>query len=364
MRSSPLREIHERLGATFGEFAGWEVPSVYSSAIEEHMAVRRSVGIFDISHMGRLLITGAHSVEAMERVYTKRISKTKEGFMSGPTLALNSHARVIDDEMLYNIDGNRWLVVPNAAAHERMLNHLASAGATVTDVRDDYALLAIQGPKAVEIMEAMGASWAQDLKPLEFRVDESLGGERTFVISRSGWTGEDGFEIVAPPKAASRIFMRAVELGARPAGITARDTLRMEMGFVLLGSEYGEDPRRFPCAVSLRYGMGAIDWGKRGYIGEEALRACRREGSRWLRIGIVMRRESAKIIPRAGSILWVEDVQVGWVTSGSYSPVLERGIAQAYIDARYAIIGESVEVEVRGERHEAKLSDFPFVRKP
>lgn len=363
MRSSPLLEIHEKLGATFGEFAGWEVPSVYSSAVEEHMAVRRSAGIFDISHMGRLLLTGAPSVEAMERVYTKRISKTREGFMSGPTLALNQYARVIDDEMVYNIDGNTWFIVPNAAAHERMLSHLIAAGAAVSDVRDDYALLALQGPKAVEIMERLGAPWAQGLKPLEFRVGESLAGERTFIISRSGWTGEDGFEIVASPKAASQIFLKAIEAGARPAGITARDTLRMEMGFPLLGNEYGEDPRRFPCALSLRYGMGAIEWGKSGFIGEEALRACRREGARWVRVGVVMRKEAGKIIPRPGTALWVEDVRIGWVTSGSYSPVLERGIAQAYVDSRYAIIGEVVEVEARGERFEAKLSDFPLVRR-
>jgi len=137
----------------------------------------------------------------------------------------------------------------------------------------------------------------------------------------------------------------------------------MEMGFVLGEHEYGEDPVKYPCALSLRYGMGAITWSKKGFAGEEALRACRREGVRWIRVGLKLAKEAGSIVPRTGDQVYVEDVNVGWVTSGSYSPVLKRGIAQAYVDSRYALFGEYVEVVVRGKRVEAKIVDFPFIEK-
>ncbi|MEN2999670.1 MAG: glycine cleavage system aminomethyltransferase GcvT [Acidilobaceae archaeon] len=368
MRTVQLRALHEEMGANFLEFAGWEVPGDYGSAVEEHLAVRREAGIFDISHMGRLLISGPDALALIEAVYTKKVSKTKEGFMSGPTLALNQLARVKDDEMLYNL-GNSWFVVPNAAAAERMAEHMLSVAASrglkvsVEDVRERFSLLALQGPRAGEVMEKLGAGWALSLKPLEFRTGEEVAGAKTFLVSRSGWTGEDGFELVAEPGDARKIYLEAVRAGARPAGIVARDTLRMEMGFVLLGKEYGEDASKFPCAVSLRYGMGAIDWSKRGFVGEEALRACRREGARWVRVGLVMRKEAGRAIPREGSKVKVEDLEVGWITSGTFSPVLERGIAQAYVESPYALIGEVVEVEIRGERYEAKVSDFPLIKR-
>lgn len=369
VRVTPLRDVHVELGASFGEFAGWEVPMVYTSTVEEHMAVRGGVGVFDISHMGRLVLSGSHVLDLIELVYTKRVSRTKVGFMSGPTLALNNYARVKDDEMLYNIDGERWFLVPNAAVADAMESYLKNVAEShgfkveVWNLRDEYAMLAIQGPRAVEVMEKLGASWANSLKPLEFRVGERIAGVETFIVSRSGWTGEDGFEIIAKPGAAEVILRESIRAGAKPAGIAARDTLRIEMGFVLGGFEYGEDPLKFPCAYSLRYGMGAIDWSKRGFIGEEALRACRREGARWVRVGLIMRKEAARVIPRHGYKVYVEDMEVGWVTSGTYSPVLGRGIAQAYIDSRYALIGESVEVEVRGSRYEARITDFPFIKR-
>jgi len=142
-----------------------------------------------------------------------------------------------------------------------------------------------------------------------------------------------------------------------------RDTLRIRMGFVLGDHEYGEDPVKYPCALALRYGMGAITWSKKGFVGEEALRACRREGLRWIRIGLKMGKEAGRLFPRQGSSVYVDDVWIGWVTSGCYSPVLNRGIAMAYLDTRYAILGEEVEVDIHGRRLPAKIVDFPFIEK-
>ncbi len=366
-RRVPLYDLHRELGASFGEFAGWEVPMVYTSTVEEHMAVRESVGVFDISHMGRVRLRGPDVLDLIERLFTKKLSKTKEGFMSGPTLALTPLARVIDDEMFYRVSDEEWLVVPNAAVADKMINYFRSKAGElglkveVEDLRGEYSLLAIQGPRVVEAVEKLGAGWAADLKPLEFRVNVEFGPARAYIVSRSGWTGEDGFELWLPHGEAAKLIRELLRVGVKPAGIAARDTLRIEMGFVLGGHEYGEDPLRFPCALSLRYGLGAIDWSKTGYVGEDALRACRREGVRWIRVGLVMKKKHARFIPRQGYPIIVADQVVGWVTSGTYSPVIGRGVGMGYIDTRYAVLGEPVEIEARGRRYEAKLSDFPLI---
>lgn len=365
----PLYEFHSRLGATFGEFAGWTVPLYYTSAIEEHKTVRSSAGIFDISHMGRLLIRGSGSLELLERLFTKRLGKTKTGYMSGPTLALNEYARVKDDEMFYRVSDDEWLVVPNAAVADNMRDYMVVKAkeygfeVEVVDMRGEYSLLALQGPKAPEALKRVGGGDLVDLKPLQFAMNVRIGDIEVYVASRSGWTGEDGFEFWIRHDMAEKLIKRLIGVGVKPVGIASRDSLRIEMGFVLGGNEYGEDPLKYPCALSLRYGLGAIDWEKTAYVGEEALRACRREGVRWIRVGLVMKKKHARFIPRHGYLLRVEDQVVGWVTSGTYSPIINRGIGQAYIDSRYAIFGEPViVVSDTGRRSgEAKLRDFPLI---
>ena len=366
-----LEDVHESLGADFGEFAGWRVPMVYTSTLEEHMAVRTGVGLFDISHMGRLRIAGPGSLDLLERLYTKRLGKTKIGFMSGPTLALNEYARVKDDEMFYRVSDDEWLVVPNAAVKDLMLEYLGSwarrlglKDVVVEDLTGKYALLALQGPMAESVVRKLGGGDIAGLKPLEFIVDTSLAGARIYLASRSGWTGEDGFEFWVEPGEARRLYKAFLDAGVKPVGIAARDTLRIEMGFVLGGHEYGEDPVVYPCALSLRYGMGAIDWDKTGYVGEPMLRACRKEGIRWVRIGLIMKKKSARFIPRQGYSITIEGQPVGWVTSGTYSPVRRRGIGMGYIDVRYAVFGEPVEIVApSGRSGMAKLSDFPLIEK-
>ncbi len=354
-----------------GEFAGWEVPMLYTSAIEEHVTVRKSVGIFDVSHMGRLRIKGSHSLDLLQAVFTKNIAKTKEGFMSGPTLALNIWARVRDDEMPYKVSNDEWLLVPNASYTEQMKEHLKNMAkkldlqdVVIEDLTQKYVMLAVQGPEAANVMEKIGATWASDLKPLQFVLERKIGDVEVFLVSRSGWTGEDGFEIWVEPKNAIELYRKLLNAGAKPVGIISRDTLRIEMGFVLGGNEYGEDPRKWPCALSLRYGMGAIDWEKKGYEGYEALHACRREGVKWLRVGFVMRKKFARMIPRHGYKIIVEDQIIGWVTSGTYSPIRKRGLGMGYVDSRYAIPDMVIEIEdSRGKRGEAKIEEFPLIKR-
>jgi aminomethyltransferase len=366
----PLLDFYiERLRAEPGYFGDWEVPMRYTSAIEEHMAVRSSVAFFDVSHMGRIALRGPDVVSFIQYIYTKDLSKVKEWSMSGPTLALTELARVRDDEMLYKISEEEWLLVPNALARERMLEYfrkvISEKGfrVEVSDLTEKYSMLAIQGPRSAELMESLGAKWAGDLKLLEFRLNEEIAGVKLYLVSRSGWTGEDGFEVWGDHGEVKKLVETLISRGVKAAGLIARDTLRIEMGFVLGGHEYGEDPVKFPCAVSLRYGMGAISWDKKGFVGEDALRACRREGARWIRVGLRMGKEAGRLFPREGSGVYVDDVYVGWITSSCYSPVLNRGVAMAYIDTRYAILGEEVEVDIRGKKYTAKIVDFPFIKK-
>ncbi|OYT57209.1 MAG: glycine cleavage system protein T [Desulfurococcales archaeon ex4484_217_2] len=363
-----LWEFHvKELGATMGEFAGWEVPMLYTSSLEEHNIVRTSVGIFDVAHMGRIKLTGPDVLPFLQKIYTKDMSKTKEYWMSGPTMALNEYARVKDDEMAYKVSDEEWYVIANAPYREKMLKYydeiIKKYGfkVKVEDITFKTAMIAVQGPKVEEVFEKIGAGWANDLHTLEFRMNEEIAGQKVFLISRSGWTGEDGFEIWAEPKAMVEIYRALLKAGAKPVGTICRDTLRIEMGYVLGEDEYGEDPTKFPPALCLRYGLGAITWSKRGFIGEEALRACRREGCRWIRVGIRMTKKHARAILRHGYPVYVEDQVVGWITSGAYSPYLKRSVGQAYIDSRYAIFGEYVEVEIRGKRYEGRIFDFPLV---
>lgn len=358
-----------KYGAEIGLFGDWEVPYRFTNYIDEHMAVRTSAGLFDVSHMGRLVLRGADVLPLIQYVYTKDLSKIKEGSMSGPTLALNEYARVKDDEMLYKVSDEEWIVVTNALVRENMLSYISQIirekgfRVHVEDLTEKYAMIAIQGPESPRLMDEIGGKWASDLKPLEFRLDETLGNNRVFLVSRSGWTGEDGFEIWGDPISLAEIVEKLVGRGARLAGLIARDSLRIEMGFVLGSHEYGEDPSTYPCALALRYGMGAITWGKKGFVGEEALRKCRREGVEWIRYGLKMGKEAGRLFPRQGAGVFVEDVNIGWVTSGTYSPVLNRGIAMAYLKTTHAILGEQVEVDIRGKRYPAKIVDFPFIEK-
>lgn len=370
VRESPLLTYYvDKLKAEVGEFAGWNVPMKFTNSIEEHLNTRRDVSFFDVTHMGRIFLKGADVSEFLELIYTKRVSETKQGFMSGPTLALNEYARVKDDEMLYRLSDEEWFVVVNAEAREKMINYYRSIiekrrfRVSVEDLTASVVMIAVQGPRSVDVLNKLGFRDAQHLKPLEFRLNVDVSGISLFLVSRSGWTGEDGFEIWLKPGDALNLVNKLLELNVKPAGLIARDTLRMEMGFVLYGHEYGEDPVKYPCALALRYGFKAIDWSKRGFIGEDALRSCRRNGVDHLRVGLKLSKSAGRAIPRHGCRVYVEDVEIGWVTSGAYSPVLDRGIAQAYVKSGYALLGEEVNVEIRGKMFEAKIVDFPFIEK-
>ncbi|KSW12007.1 glycine cleavage system protein T [Pyrodictium occultum] len=369
LRRIPLYDVHKSLGAQFGEFAGWEAPINYTSVIEEHVAVRTSVGFFDLSHMGRLLLSGPDAIRVLDRLVPRDIS-SEEGMMVGPTAFLNERAGFRDDVMTYNLGSEGWLIVPNAANIEKIYAWLEgwigrlNAQARVEDHTMDWVLFAIQGPKAAELMRMLGApSEVLDLRILRFRrnVELEAAGARALIVSRSGWTGEDGFEVIAEAGEGEKILRKAAELlpklEGRLCGLGARDSLRMEMGFVLYGHEIDEDTT----PVEARYWWVFQPGPKKECVGCPALREALRRGASRVRVGLKLGKK-ARVVPRQGDKVYVEDVEVGYVTSGAYSPMLRRSLAQAYIEPSHALMGMTVEVERRGRRYKAKIVDFPVVQ--
>ncbi len=359
----PLREVHRELGAEFGEFAGWETPMVYESTVKEHLAVRSNAGVFDVSHMGRIMIRGSHAAEFLDKMVPKSLGKVGVGSMSGPTALLNERAGFRDDVMLYNLGEEEWMLVCNAANREKVLSWLSEwrgrlgMDAEIIDATGSLAMLALQGPRSAEYMEKLGAGDdVLGLKMLRFLRNVELDGRRVFLVSRSGWTGEDGFEIVAEPPVAAHVLRRLVELGVKPAGLAARDTLRLEVGFVLYGHDIDEDTN----PLEARYWVYTP--GKKDYVGYEALMEAMRRGVSRVRVGIKMKK-GERGIPREGYRILLEGVEIGRITSGNYSPVLKRGIGMGYVDAGHALIGMEVQVDIRGRIQRAKILDFPLLKK-
>ncbi|MET1128009.1 MAG: glycine cleavage system aminomethyltransferase GcvT [Thermoproteota archaeon] len=365
LRRIPLYDLHKELGASFGEFAGWEAPINYGSVIDEHVAVRRTVGFFDLSHMGRITVEGGDAAKLLDLLVPRDIT-SEPGQMVGPTAFLNERAGFRDDVMLYNM-GSTWLVVPNAANIEKVYNWLLEnaekmgLSVKVEDRTEDLALFAIQGPRSRELMAALGAPREiLELKALRFATNVRLGSATAFLISRSGWTGEDGFEVIADLPNAEKILRVAHEklheLEGRLCGLAARDSLRMEVGFVLYGHEIDEDIN----PVEARYWWVFQPGPKQNCIGCPALREHLKRGVSRVRVGLRLGKKD-RVIPRPGDRVLVEDVEVGTVTSGAYSPILRRSIAQAYIRSSHALMGMNVFIERRGKLYKAKIVDFPLV---
>ncbi|MET1100965.1 MAG: glycine cleavage system aminomethyltransferase GcvT [Pyrodictiaceae archaeon] len=360
----PLYDVHKELGASFGEFAGWTTVINYSSIMEEHMAVRKRAGFFDLSHMGRLLLSGPDTVRLLDKLVPRYI-ESERGQMVGPTAFLTENAGFIDDIMLYNM-GERWMIVPNAMNIDKDKEWVEKwsqeLGLTVKvdDKTMEWVLFAIQGPEAIEVMKKLGAPpEILELKLLKFKENVRFeeASATTILVSRSGWTGEDGFEIIAEASEGEKILRKVHELGVQLCGLGARDSLRIEVGFVLYGDEIDEETT----PVDARYWWVYQPGPKRDCVGCRALREAMRRGASKIRLAIKLGK-GQRIIPRKGDKILVEDVEVGYVTSGTYSPILGRSIGQAYLKPSHALIGMSVTLEHRARRVKAKIADFPLVK--
>ncbi len=339
----------------------------YGNPIDEHLAARTSVAVFDVYHMGRYRIKGGDIFEFFQRAVSKDLRKFKEGTMSGPVLLLNDSGGIIDDIMLYYLRDDEWLAVVNAPNvvkdREWLLNLKKRFGFSdleIEDITKKTTLIAIQGPKAPEVIEALNAtSEVKTLKVLDFIPEAEILGSEATLISRSGWTGEEvrsfGFEIWTDIQHGSRVFKEAVKAGAKPAGLIARDSLRLEMGYLLSGVDMDESTN----PIEVRYWL-PLTLGKTECVGCESVMKKYEEGVNKVRVGFKLKKGD-RSIPRHGNKIFAGDKEVGYVTSGVYSPMLKRGIGMGYVKTSHAYIGYKLQVEIRGKLHEAKILEFPLI---
>ncbi|HWX96041.1 MAG TPA: glycine cleavage system aminomethyltransferase GcvT [Solirubrobacteraceae bacterium] len=350
LRRTPLFEQHRAAGATLVEFAGWEMPVQYEGVQPEHLAVRRSCGVFDVSHMGEIETGGPGALELLQRLLSNDVSKIPIGGAQYSVLC-REDGGVLDDLFTYRLDADRYLTVTNAANHqsdlEWFLAHVGSAqDVSVSDRIDDYAMLAVQGPRAREIVQAMSDS------PLPARMTAALRrlrGAETLVCG-TGYTGEDGVELLCRPQDAPSIWDEIVRRGAVPGGLAARDTLRLEACFHLYGNDLTVE--RGP----IEGGLGWCCKEDTGFIGSDAVRAVRSAGPAEKLVAFVI---DGPGIPRAHNPV----KGGGEVTSGTFSPCLNAGIGLAYVPAARSSVGERIEIDVRGKMRPAVIKEKPLYRK-
>jgi aminomethyltransferase len=358
LRATPLDAVHRALGAKMGPFAGWLMPIEYEGALAEHRAVRERVGLFDLTHLGKVEVTGPGALGMLQRVVTNDLSRAAVG-EAQYNLVLNEGGGVIEDLIVYRLDAERYFVVPNAANAQRVLQALEAEPAddrVHLVYHQDWCFLAVQGPGSVRVTSELFPE-AADLAFM--RCVETQYRRRPVILTRSGYTGEIGFELFTYQDVSEALwqalFEAAAPFGGMPCGLGARDVLRLEMGYPL----YGQD--LFESVTALEAGLGwAVRFDKGDFHGREALVRQRDQGLPTRLCGLVM--EERRRIPRAHHPVMRADDIVGEVTSGTFSPVLERGIALAYLwPADVADVGDTVEVDVRGRRGSATLARPPFV---
>lgn len=344
---TPLYASHVKLKARMVDFHGWEMPIQYAGIIDEHTAVRTRVGLFDLSHMGRVRIQGADRRAFLQRILTINVDQVPPG-KCRYTFLLTEKGTVIDDLILY-AGGPDDLLVVNASNREKdlewMRRHL-SGDVKIVDETFTTALIAIQGPRSVETLKRV---LDVDASAMGYYTFATLG---EFFVSRTGYTGEDGFEIFVPAARAVEIWERFIGANVAPIGLGARDTLRTEAAMPLYGNDL--DDATTPLEAGLDF---AVDLAKPEFLGQAALKA----GKPARRLaGLVM---ESKRIARQGFDVFHDGKKAGTVTSGTWSPVLEKSIAMAYLPPELRKEGTAVEVDVRGRREKAAVVKLPFYRR-
>jgi aminomethyltransferase len=353
LRRTPLFEVQRAAGGRIVPFAGWEMPVSFSGILEEHRAVRTSVGLFDVSHMGRYRLEGPRSGEVLDWLVTVRASAVESGQWLY-TMLLDERGGVLDD-LLVGWYGESFLAVVNASNREpdfaRIAGRVAQAGgAALYDDSEKYAMLALQGPGSRDLL---GRVTGADLNGIGYyRMAPGAWQGEELIISRTGYTGELGYEIYIRSGAAERFWTALREAGAFPCGLGARDTLRLEMGYPLYGHELdcGHTP--------LEAGLGwVVDFGKPDFCGREALLRQKEQGVKVLLRGI---EAAGRDIPRAGYALFRDTREVGRLASGGIAPSTGKGIGTAYLPVELAAPGTALELDLRGRRAPVSVVKPPF----
>jgi aminomethyltransferase len=360
VKRTPLASTHSRLGARMTEFGGYEMPLSYRGIIQEHLAVRRTAGLFDLSHMGEFHLEGPHALDLLERAMTNSASRLVDG-QAQYTIMCADDGGTIDDLIVYRLAAERYMLCVNASnitADWEWLCQLNRDGAALTNHSDETALIAIQGPHAIAILARMTELAVASIGRFRTMSGEVAG--VTSLVARTGYTGEDGFEIFCPAADGERLFEALLTAGAadgiEPCGLGARDTLRMEAGLPLYGHEL--DRTTSPLEAGLRT---FVKFGH-GCVGEVVLAAQRDNGTARRPVGI--RTDDGKSIARQGYKIYRGESEVGVVTSGTYAPSFDRPLAMAYVATSVNLgDGDHVEVAIRNRRVAATLMPLPFYRR-
>jgi aminomethyltransferase len=367
-KQTPLTKWHIDRGARLAEFAGYQMPIQYSSIVYEHLATRNSAGLFDISHMARLRFDGPRAGILLDHLLTRRVTDLEVGQVRY-SLMCNADGGILDDVLVSYLEspsGQQYhLLVVNAGNHHKIVKwlqpHLADfPDVAFSDVTESTAMIALQGPKSVEIIQRLFPEKPGKLASLKYYRSTAISqmGKPT-IVSRTGYTGEDGFEIIVRAEDAARVWenllMAGREHGIEPVGLGARDTLRLEAGMPLYGHELSEQIDPITAGLSF-----AINFKDRSFIGDEALQAKKSQATSVQRVGLKL---AGRRAAREGAdVLDSDNRNIGQVTSGTFSPTLQTPIAMAYVATECSTIGSSVIVDIRGSKVEAQIAALPFYK--
>lgn len=367
LKHTPFYKFHVEHGAKMVDYTGWEMPLHYGSIIDEHRQVRTSGGLFDVSHMGRIKFAGRDACRFLDRICTRQIHGMTDG-QARYSLVCNEHGGCHDDVLIYRFDDSEYLMVCNAANRAKILEHIAATRGDLTfqlkDQTEDTAMIAIQGPKVIELISSVSKE-VPALKRYRF-VQKSLLFVK-FTISRTGYTGEDGVEVIFPGNVAAKAVemlmkqMKGDDAAIKPVGLGARDSLRLEAGMPLYGHELTEeiDPISAGLNFAVTLDKGETDPAVEKFIGQVALKRIAADGPKRKLVGLVLEgRRSARQdmkVSRGGK-------EIGFVTSGCLSPTLDKPIAMAYLDAEYTKPGEAVQISLGSATAEAKVTTLPFYK--
>ena len=355
LHRSPLDAVHRGLGAKMGAFAGWDMPIEYQGTLAEHRAVRKAVGVFDLSHLGKVEVAGDGARGALQHALSNDLDRLTEPGAAQYTLCLTDDGTIVDDLIVYR-EADGFLLVPNAANWPKVADAVRDSAPANTEVtpRPDVAVIAVQGPRAPAVV---GGLFPEAAELAYMHMAATVCGGQPARVSRTGYTGERGFELLVPGDVAAKLweelFDRGAPFGIVPVGLGARDTLRLEMGYALHGNDISTDTDPFEARLGW-----AVALDKGDFRGRDALRARKQVGPERLLVGLAA---TDRLIPRHGMAVLDGDRRVGEVTSGTFSPTLRHGVALAYVLRDVAAKDTELQVDVRGRRGGARVTRPPFV---
>jgi aminomethyltransferase len=358
MKKTPLNHTHNVLGAKMTDFGGWEMPVEYSSIIDEHHAVRSHCGLFDICHMGEIMISGEKAAESVQKLITNDLKKLEYKKVLYTPIC-NEEGGIIDDLLVYMLGEDKFLLVVNAANTIKDFEWIkanAYPQTKVENLSDNYALLALQGPESKNVLKKLSDIELDDIDYYHFEEAEVAGVE--MIISRTGYTGELGYELYFAADKAEEIWQRLIKAGEEfklmPAGLGARNTLRLEKGYALYGNDIDENTNPIEAGLGWTVKLDGED-----FIGRDSLLKIKEECcSRRLK-GIVI---TGRGMARHGYDIYADGEKIGEVTSGSYSPSLKKSIAMGYLNEEYTKTGSKIQIKIRDRFVEAEVVELPFLK--